>query len=342
MKDRDRIVVSREIPDYAQLVRASELGDLIDDLPPLPQNLIQAIDLLDQPDPDAARLAGLLGRDPALTARLLRTANSPVYYRGTAVTTPAQAIAVMGLARLKSVLVVACIDTLRQAAVAAQPEAGTLREAVWQNSVCTAVAARQIAAELALPDAEESYVHGLLHDLGKLALLHVLPARYVEAYGGSTTGNRGHTATGSGAGTRFGGRPLRLGATQCGSGTGRLNNSCIVQRWPVRPAAIAGVRVVHLGRPPGPASTRRLSCSQQKLYAHPTRYIQPVNTSSPRAIARPRRTNGHIDARNVALSRSMYDVLIPVPVPVADSTPAIASAVPTTTRRVTATRRRPL
>jgi HD-like signal output (HDOD) protein len=183
MKDRDRIVVSREIPDYAQLVRASELGDLIDDLPPLPQNLIRAIDLLDQPDPDAARQAELLGRDPALTARLLRTANSPVYYRGTAVTTPAQAIAVMGLAKLKSVLVLACIDTLRQNAVAAQPEARILRETVWQNSLCTAVAARQIAAELGLPDAEESYVHGLLHDLGKLALLHVLPARYVEACG---------------------------------------------------------------------------------------------------------------------------------------------------------------
>ena len=38
----------------------------------------------------------------------------------------------------------------------------------------------------------------------------------------------------------------------------------------------------------------------------------------------------------------MYDVLIPVPVPVADSTAAIASAVPSTTRRVTSTRRRPL
>jgi hypothetical protein len=38
----------------------------------------------------------------------------------------------------------------------------------------------------------------------------------------------------------------------------------------------------------------------------------------------------------------MYDVLIPVPVPVADNTEAIASAVPRTTRRVTSTRRRPL
>src|SRR3954469_9479034 len=102
MKDRDRIVINKEIPDYAQPGRASELGDLIDDLPPLPQNLIRAIDLLDQPAPDAARLANLLGRDPALTARLLRTANAPVYSRGTAVTTPAQAIAVMGLASLKS------------------------------------------------------------------------------------------------------------------------------------------------------------------------------------------------------------------------------------------------
>lgn len=183
MKDQARIIVSKEISDYTQLVRASELGDLIKDLPPLPQNLLQAIDLLDQPEPEATRLADLLGRDPALTARLLRTANSSVYNRGGAVTTPAQAISVMGLARLKSELVSACIDTLRQNSMAGQPEAENLREEVWQNSVCTALAARQISSELTLPQAEESYVHGLLHDLGKLALIHVLPARYVEAYG---------------------------------------------------------------------------------------------------------------------------------------------------------------
>lgn len=183
MKDRDRIIVSKEIPDYPQLIRASELGDLINDLPPLPRNLVQAIDLSDQPEPDATRLAELLGRDPAITARLLRTANSPVFYRGMAVTTPGQAIAVMGLAKLRFELVLACIDTLRQTAVEAHPEVEILREKVWQNSVCTAVAARQISKELALPYTEESYVHGLLHDLGKLALLHAIPARYVEAYG---------------------------------------------------------------------------------------------------------------------------------------------------------------
>src|SRR3954452_16630518 len=159
---------------------------------------------------------------------------------------------------------------------------------------------------------------------------------------GSTPLNRGQAATDSVASIRFGGRPRRLGATQGGRGIGWLNNSSIVQQWSVRPAALAGVRATHLGCPPGSAATRRLSCSQQKLYAQPTRYIHPVNTPSPRAIARPRRTNGHIDARNVALSRSMYEVLIPVPVPVADNAEAIASAVPSTARRVTSTRRRPL
>src|SRR5512135_3250498 len=73
-----------------------------------------------------------------------------------------------------------------------------------------------------------------------------------------------------------------------------------------------------------------VSCSQQKLYAQPTRNIPAWRVVSVRAIARPRRVNGVDAARNVALSRSMYAVLIIVPVPVASSTAAIAPAVPRT------------
>ena len=182
MKTRQRIRIDG-IPDYAQLGRASELAELVDNLPPLPQVLVRGLELLDQPDISTARLTALLGEDPALAARVLSTANSPVFSRGTSVTTLEKAVAVLGLAQLKPVLVTACLDTLRQeTTLAVLPAARVLREEAWQNSVCTALAAARIARELAFPYAEEAYLHGLLHDLGKLALIHVLPAQYVEAY----------------------------------------------------------------------------------------------------------------------------------------------------------------
>ena len=65
-----------------------------------------------------------------------------------------------------------------------------------------------------------------------------------------------------------------------------------------------GYGVVHLPAVPGKRAleirvdrftqgyTRRLSCSQQKLYAQPTRYIPASSVASSSANARPRRTSG--------------------------------------------------
>ena len=106
-------------------------------------------------------------------------------------------------------------------------------------------------------------------------------------------------------------------------------------------AALLDVQLMEALAVPAGALTRKLSCSQQKLYAQPTSHI-PASTHRSRTSARPRRTSGVQRPRNVALSRSMYAVLIPVPVPVRASTAAIASALPRATRRVTSTTRRPL
>src|SRR5690349_19059749 len=90
---------------------------------------------------------------------------------------------------------------------------------------------------------------------------------------------------------RLGGRPRRFGGTQGGSGTGRLSDSRIVQRWSVRPAAIAGV---HFRRCPVPAVIRRLSWTQQELEAQPTKSIPAVRAPTLRANARPRRAGGRV------------------------------------------------
>src|SRR5512135_3317657 len=107
---------------------------------------------------------------------------------------------------------------------------------------------------------------------------------------------------------RLGGRPRRFGGTQGGSGIGWLSHSRIVQRWSVRPAAIAGVRSCHFRRCPVPAAIRRLSWTQQTLEAQPTKYIPAVRASTLRAIARPRRVSGLNAPRKVALSRSRYSL----------------------------------
>jgi len=73
----------------------------------------------------------------------------------------------------------------------------------------------------------------------------------------------------------------------------------------------------------------------------PHRAAPLVSSAAPWAKRRPRRVSGASAARNVALSRSMEEVLICVPPLVRAMASATASAVPKTTRRVTSTSRRP-
>src|SRR5262245_31971319 len=86
---------------------------------------------------------------------------------------------------------------------------------------------------------------------------------------------------------------------------------------------------------------RRLRCSLQKLYTQPTRYIPFSRVSCRCASRRPRRVKPARHDRNVALSLSMYDVLICWPVLVLCSCSWICSARPQTTRLITSLSRRP-
>src|SRR5262249_53487773 len=111
------------------------------------------------------------------------------------------------------------------------------------------------------------------------------------------------------------------------------------QTWSVHPAAIAGVRRNHFL--PCFCSTRRLRCSAQKLYTQPTRSPPFPTPPSPLPGLLPRLVSPARQARNVALSRSMYDVLICWPVFVFSSWPTTCSLLPHSTRLATALSRRP-
>jgi len=181
MRDRPDDKCEPDEVDYQSLARASELADLVEDLPALPQVLVEALELLDGPEPEMASLRGLFAQEPALTARVLKTANSPALFRGVAVKSIAQALVMLGLAGAKKLVLSACLDTLRQKpAEAMSADAWTIRESVWRNAICTAVAAERLAREKCLSFTEDAFVYGLLHDLGKLALIQVLPKEYVR------------------------------------------------------------------------------------------------------------------------------------------------------------------
>ncbi|PJJ99063.1 GGDEF domain-containing protein [Lysobacteraceae bacterium NML91-0213] len=147
-------------------------------LPTLPGVALRMIELAEDPATDLAMAAEAIALDPALSARLLRIANSPLYASAhrRRVDTLSQALALLGLnAALSLALGFVVARTL-------QPDhalAG-MHERVWQRSALAAMAARLLAERLQLERPEELMLGALLQDIGILALLHAMPERYAE------------------------------------------------------------------------------------------------------------------------------------------------------------------
>lgn len=147
------------------------------DLPSLPEVAARVLQVVDNPRSSAADLGRAISLDPALTARLLRLANSALYGYAGRIGTAVQAVTLLGFAQVRSlVLTVSILDVfLRSREKQVIPH----RE-FWQHCIACAVAARTLARAKRICPPEEAFVAGLLHDLGKIVLATVIPDPYRE------------------------------------------------------------------------------------------------------------------------------------------------------------------
>lgn len=137
-------------------------------IPKLVQELLQA---LDNPNADAGQIAAKLQLDQALTAKVLRLANSSFYGGTRKVSSVSDAVVLLGIDALRTMVaaggVVAAFDA---------PEGFDLR-AFWRRSFMVAGLCRWLVRRGRLRglNAETAFTAGLLHDVGSL-LMHTLDA----------------------------------------------------------------------------------------------------------------------------------------------------------------------
>jgi diguanylate cyclase (GGDEF)-like protein len=126
----------------------------------------QVIDLANNPKADFARIAHVIGQDPALSTKVLRTANSAFYGRRRKSQNLPQAITVLGLnATLTLALGFSLMRTFER-----DTNQGIDYPCFWRRALLSATAARAVAEVKHLPDAEEMFLAALLQDIGILAI----------------------------------------------------------------------------------------------------------------------------------------------------------------------------
>lgn len=185
-------------PERGANRRVDLILEQIETLPTLSTVAVRLLQATADDEADVGEIVHLVSADIALTTKLLQLCRSVHRGRARAVSTVHRAVVLLGLDAVRSaVLSLQVYETLqgaaaeRDAAPAEQPRFN--RSEFWRHSLGVATAAKLIAAahiEAArdgrinrdrrdLPQPEEAYVAGLLHDLGKAALDLILP-RSVE------------------------------------------------------------------------------------------------------------------------------------------------------------------
>lgn len=153
----------------------NEIIERVDGLPPLPQALLQASQLMEDEDSDASSVAGVIKLDPELTSQVIRLCNSAAYGFSRRIETVQEGVAILGFKALKSL-----IYTLISHSTLNKPASGYSleKDSLWLNALTGAVYARHIAQKYRLVDPELAFTGAILRDIGKIILEKYVGANY--------------------------------------------------------------------------------------------------------------------------------------------------------------------
>ena len=141
----------------------------------MPQILLKLLELCQDDGAGMAELAKLIANDVGMTTKVLGVANSSAYYRGGRKVGLLQALSTLGSDLIKTLVI---SESVLQTFNGFPHSGASDLRAFWKHSLTTAVIAREISKKMNYPHVEEAYLAGLLHDVGRLALLAAAPNEY--------------------------------------------------------------------------------------------------------------------------------------------------------------------
>ena len=148
-----------------------ELIAEVDKLVSLPDIYYRLEDAIVDPSVSTEHIADLLRRDPDLSARVLRVANSAFYSFPTRIETIERAVSVIGLRQIRELVLITSVVR----AFEGIPPGLVNMTTFWEHSVAVAVMVRSLAEQARIPNPESFYIPGLLHDIGRLVMYLKLP-----------------------------------------------------------------------------------------------------------------------------------------------------------------------
>ncbi len=135
----------------------------IKNLPTLPHIIPHLMRVLDNPNSSAADVGKVISSDQALMTKILKLVNSAMYGLPRRISTLSQATAILGFNAVRSTAIAATVfQNLGNGSFD--------RMKFWEHSLGCAVAGKLIARRTGYQNAEEAFIAGLVHDIGKMII----------------------------------------------------------------------------------------------------------------------------------------------------------------------------
>jgi HD-like signal output (HDOD) protein len=199
--------------------------DGLHQIPTIPAVLAPLLHYLQKPveELDVEKVTDMIAQDKSLAAQCLQMANSPLFGRWQRVDSLREAVIGLGFHRLRDIAMSCSVLNLLP-----KDCGGINPVAFWEHSLGCALVCRHFARKISFEDPSKAYLSGLLHDLGIIVNLWVLPHEFGAAFElAKTEGIPLHEA-----------EARVLGFTHCESG--RL----LAERWDL-PADLVEVVALH-------------------------------------------------------------------------------------------------
>lgn len=144
---------------------------MVRDVPAMPVVAQKVMHMLGDSRTTNVQLGETLASDQSLASRILQMANSPFFGTRKKISSISGAVFVLGHSALRSLIITACTKGLFK-------NPGLMEEKLWEHSLGSAIAAREIATACNRMDPDEAFISGLLHDIGKPIFVSAYPAEY--------------------------------------------------------------------------------------------------------------------------------------------------------------------
>lgn len=152
-------------------------------LPVFPSVAVRLMQLIAEDTISFGQVADLLKTDASLSTEVLRAANSPLFGTRAEVKSVPLALTTLGLDRVSMLILTTAMWRM-------VPGGATRRNMRlwWRHNLATALLCKHLAESGLL--AEYSYMSGLLHSVGQLALCEAYPAEYLALLAEGTSNGR--------------------------------------------------------------------------------------------------------------------------------------------------------